>query len=67
MKRKQNCKNRKHAHRSQQQQHTVSAHMLNGTELIDGADMKLNEGMYNDLTDGRYEKTIYVKTWTGRT
>ena len=29
--------------------------------------MNLNEGKYNDLTDGRYEKTIYVKTWTGRT
>ena len=29
--------------------------------------MKLNEGKYNDLTDGMYEKTIYVKTWTGRT
>ena len=23
--------------------------------------------MYNDLDDGKYEKTIYVKTWTGRT
>ena len=21
---------------------------------------------YNDLTDGRYEKTMYVKTWTSR-
>ena len=29
--------------------------------------MKLNEGMYNDITDDRYEKTIFVKTWTGRT
>ena len=26
-----------------------------------------SEGMYNDLNDGRYKKTIYVKTWTGRT
>ena len=25
-----------------------------------------SEGMYNDPNDGRYEKTIYVKTWTGR-
>ena len=30
-------------------------------------DVKLNEGVYNDLIDGRYEKTIYVKSWTGRT
>ena len=29
--------------------------------------MKLDEGKYNDLTDGKYEDTIYVKTWTGRT
>ena len=29
--------------------------------------MKFNEGQYNDLIDGRYEKTIYVKTWGGRT
>ena len=29
--------------------------------------MKLNEVKYNDLSDGRYEKTTYVKTWTGRT
>ena len=45
----------------------VQAHELNDTELICGMDVKLNEGKYNDLTDGRYEKTIYVKTWTGRT
>ena len=25
-----------------------------------------SEGMYNDPNDGKYEKTIYVKTWTGR-
>ena len=29
--------------------------------------MKLNEVKYNDLSDGRYGKTIYVKKWTGRT
>ena len=23
--------------------------------------------MYKDLNDGKYEKTIYVNTWTGRT
>ena len=29
--------------------------------------MHTSEGMYNDLDDGKYEKTINVKTWTGRT
>ena len=43
------------------------AHELNGMKLIDGLDKKHNEGLYSDLTDGRYKKTIYVKTWTGRT
>ena len=41
--------------------------MLSDADLIGGMDVKLNEGKYNDLIDGRYEKTIYVKTWTGRT
>ena len=27
----------------------------------------LKKGKYNDLTDGRYEKIIYVKTWKGKT
>ena len=40
---------------------------FNNTELINGMDVMLKEGKYNDLTDGRYEKTIHVKTWTGRT
>ena len=26
-----------------------------------------SEGMYKDLIDGKYEKTIYMKTWTSRT
>ena len=29
--------------------------------------MYTSEGKYEDLNDGMYEKTIYVKTWTGRT
>ena len=37
------------------------------TELNDGMDEKLDEGKNNGLADGRYEKTIYVKTWTGKT
>ena len=65
-KRKQVCENKKHAHRSQQQ-HTVPAHEFKNTELIDGMDVMLKECKYNDLTDGRYEKTTYVRTWTGRT
>ena len=36
-------------------------------KLNDGMDEKLHEGKYNDPTDGRYEKTIYVKTWKGKT
>ena len=67
MKPKQMCENSKHALRSQQQQHAIQAHVLSDTELIGGMDMKLNEGKYNNLSDGRYETTIYVKTWTGRT
>ena len=43
------------------------ARAFNNTEPVDGTDVVLNEGKYNDLTDGRYEKTIYVKTWRGRT
>ena len=62
-KQKQICEKNEHAHQSQQQQHTV---VLSDAELIGGMDVKLNEGKYNDLTDGRYEKTKNVKTWTGR-
>ena len=45
----------------------LQAHELDNTELNGGVDKKFEEGKYNDLTDGRYEKTIYVKTWTGKT
>ena len=58
--------NSEHAHRSQRQQHAVQAPELDSTELNGGMDEMLNEGKYNDLIDGRYEKTIYVKTWTGK-
>ena len=30
-------------------------------------DTRINEDKYDDLIDGRYEKTIYVKTWRGKT
>ena len=36
-------------------------------KLIDGTIKFLTAGEYNDLIDGKYEKTIYVKTWEGRT
>ena len=58
--------NKIHAHRSQQQP-MLQAHELDNTELNSGVDKKLEEGKYNDLTDGRYEKIIYVKTWKGKT
>ena len=35
-------------------------------KLNGGMDEKLDEGKYNDLNDGRYKKTIYVKTWKGK-
>ena len=41
----------------------LQAHELDDMKLNGGMDEKLDEGKYNDLTDGRYEKTIYVKTW----
>ena len=63
---KQIPENREHAHRSQRQP-TLQAHELDNIELNGGMDEKLDEGKYNDLADGRYEKTIYVKTWTGKT
>ena len=65
-KQKQIPENKKHAHRSQQQL-TLQAHELDDIKLTGGMDEKLDEGKYNDLTDGRYKKTIYVKTWIGKT
>ena len=59
--------NRKHAFRSQRQQREAPALELDDTKLNVGMDEKLEESKYNDLTDGRYEKTIYVKTWEGKT
>ena len=45
----------------------MQAHEVDDTKLNGGMDEKLEEGKYNDLTDGRYKKTIYVKTWKGKT
>ena len=58
--------NSEHAHRSQRQL-MLQALELDSAELNGGMDGMLNEGKYNDLIDGRYEKTIFVKTWTGKT
>ena len=35
--------------------------------LIDEFGLNTTEGMYKNLRDGKYEKTLYVKTWEGRT
>ena len=59
--------NRKRALRSLRQQHAAPALELHDVMLIEDNDTYPTEGMYNDLIDGRYEKTIYVKSWTGRT
>ena len=40
---------------------------LNGVNLIEDMDTNPIEGKYNDLMNGMYEKTIYVKTWAGKT
>ena len=66
VKQKQIPETEKHAHRSQRQL-MLQAHEHGSAELNGGMDEMLNEGKYNDLIDGRYEKTIFVKTWTGKT
>ena len=61
-------KNKKHAFRpSRQQQHEATALWLSEATPTDEFGLYTSEGMYNDLDDGKYEKTIYVKTWTDRT
>ena len=52
---------------SQQQQQKAIALALGEMAPNDEYGSYTSESMYNDLNDGRYEKTIYVKTWTGRT
>ena len=61
------CKNKKRVFRSPRQQHAAPAHELNDLKLIDGTITFLTAGESNDLIDGKYEKTTYVKTWVGRT
>ena len=65
---KHNCKNKKHAFRFlQQQQREATALELNDAEFIGDDGSHTTEGTYNDLSDGRYKKTKYVKRWTGKT
>ena len=52
---------------SQQQQHKATALDLSEVAPDDEFGSYTSEGMYKDLIDGKYEKTIYMKTWTGRT
>ena len=61
------CKNKKHAFRSQRQQHAAPALEHNDAKLIEGTITYPTAGECNDLIDGRYEKTIYVKTCEGKT
>ena len=51
----------------QQQQHKATALDLSEVAPNDESGSYTSEGMYKDLNDGKYEKTIYVKTWIGRT
>ena len=51
----------------QQQQHEATALELSEVAHNDESGSYTSDGMYKDLEDGMYEKTIYVKTWTGRT
>ena len=60
--------NKKPAFRpSRQQQHEATALRLSEATPNDESGLYTSEGMYKDLDDGEYEKTIYVKTWKGRT
>ena len=56
----------KQVHRSQQQRILQA---LKSEDEVYNEDIgtKTKEGKYGNLTDGRYEKTIYVKTWNGKT
>ena len=51
----------------QQQQQKAIALALGEMAPNDEYGSYTSEGIYNDLIDGKYEKTIYVKTWTSRT
>ena len=58
---------KKHVFRPFQQQRETTALGISEVAPNDEFDSNTSEGMYNDLNDGKYEKTKNVKTWTGRT
>ena len=58
---------KKHVFRPFQQQREATALGISEAAPNDEYGSYTSEDKYNDLNDGRYEKTIYVKTWTGRT
>ena len=60
-------KRSKHVLRRFQQQRETTALGISEVAPNDEFDSNTSEGMYKDLDDGKYEKTMYVKTWTGRT
>ena len=60
-------KRSKHVLRRFQQQRETTALGISEVAPNDEFDSNTSEGMYKDLDDGKYEKTIYVKTLTGRT
>ena len=43
------------------------ARELNNTEPNGEVDKKLETGKFDDLIEAKYEKTIYVKIWKGKT
>ena len=51
----------------QLQQREAQAYVLEDAVFTDENGSELTEGMHKYPEDGMYEKTIYVKTWTGRT
>ena len=68
LKKQKHRKNDKHAFRSsRQQQSGAQALVLDDSVFIGEVGSNTTEGKYKNLDDGKYEKTIYVKTWKGRT
>ena len=51
----------------QRQQREAQASAIEDAKLSDENGSELNEGMHKNTENGKYKKTIYVKTWTGRT
>ena len=58
---------KKHVFRPFQQQREATALGISEVATDDEYGSYTSERKYSDLNDGRYKKTIYVKTWTSRT